>query len=74
MQTFREIEISGDAHQRGVMHGEQLSVEIAEAIAIYGSAFGLSESAVFEQAAHFSQVIADFNADYAAEIDGIAEG
>jgi isopenicillin-N N-acyltransferase-like protein len=74
MQTFREINISGNAYERGIMHGEQLQGEIAEALNFYRSIFKLPEAVVLEQAAHFQPVIGDFNPDYLEEINSIAQG
>ncbi len=74
MQTFREIDIVGNAHERGVSHGEQLRGEIAAALSFYRDIFKLPETTVREQATYFQRIIADFNPDYATEINGIAEG
>lgn len=74
MSTFREIEITGDALERGVSHGEQLKDEIADALAYYHGVFNLPEAKVLEQASHFQRVITAFNDDYAKEIAGIAVG
>jgi len=74
MQTFREIDITGDAHQRGVSHGEQLRSEIAEALVFYRDIFNLPEDVVLQHAAHFQSIIAAFNPGYSDEINGIAEG
>jgi isopenicillin-N N-acyltransferase like protein len=74
MKKFREIDVSGDAHARGLMHGEQMSGEIADALTFYKDIFKQPATVVLEQARHFQRVIADFNAEYATEINGIAEG
>ncbi len=74
MPKFREIDIAGTAHERGVMHGEQMRDEIAEALSFYRDIFKMPEAEVFEQASHFHNVIAAFNADYIDEIKGIADG
>lgn len=73
MTTFREIELSGGAHERGLAHGEQMRDEIGAAIEFYRAAFGLHDARVHEQAAYFRRVIANFNPDYATEMEGIAE-
>lgn len=74
MQTFREIDIAGDARERGLSHGKQLQREIAEALVFYRDIFKLPDDVVLGQAAHFQPLIAAFNPDYADEINGIAEG
>ena len=72
MDTFKRVEISGDAQQRGAMHGEQLRAEIGEALEFYRSVFGLSDNKVLARGAYFARVIEDFNPDYASEIRAIA--
>lgn len=74
METFETVEISGAPHTRGVMHGEQLRDKIADALAFYRDIFKLPADVVLEQARYFQDVIGDFSADYADEINGIAEG
>ncbi len=74
MNRFREIDVSGDARERGLLHGQQLTGEIALALDFYRDVFRLPDNVVLEQARHFRNVIGDFNADYADEIAGIAEG
>jgi isopenicillin-N N-acyltransferase-like protein len=74
MPKFREIDIAGTAHERGVMHGEQLRSEISDALGFYREIFMLPEASVLDQAAHFQRVITAFNADYGEEIRGISDG
>jgi len=74
MQTFREIDISGDARERGNAHGEQLRDEIAAALDYYRTIFNLTNDIILNQAAHFRGVISAFNDEYAVEIDAIADG
>lgn len=74
MQKFREIEIAGNAYDRGVMHGEQLRGEISDSLDFYRDIFMLPAQSVLEQAAYFQNIIGDFDADYAEEISGIAAG
>ena len=74
MNKFKEIDIAGNAHERGVMHGEQLRREIADSIAYYRDIFMLSEHELHEQAIQFQRIIADYSAEYDQEIKGIAEG
>ena len=73
MDTFRHIDISGDARQRGHMHGEQLRGEIAGALAWYRSVFSLDEATVVQRGRYFAGVIEAFNSSYASEIRAIAE-
>lgn len=74
MDTFREIEIGGEARERGRAHGEALRDEIAGAIDYYRTIFNLPDGTILERAGYFQRVIGDFNEDYATEIAGIAEG
>lgn len=74
MAKFREIDIAGTAHERGVMHGEQLRGEIADALDFYRDIFMLPTESVLDRAAHFQRVIAAFNTDYSEEIRGISDG
>lgn len=74
MKNFREIDIEGNAHDRGVSHGEQLRSQISDALIFYRDIFMLSEPELLEQAAHFQRIITGFSAEYAEEITGIAEG
>jgi isopenicillin-N N-acyltransferase like protein len=74
MRNFREIDLSGTPKERGVMHGEQLRDEIGRALSFYKQIFKLPKKTVLDQAAYFQQIITDFNADYADEIIGIADG
>ncbi len=72
MNTFREVTVSGNAHQRGVQHGEQLKNEIAAALLFYREIFELSDEAILEHARHFRQLITGCHPAYVDEIDGIA--
>ena len=74
MPKFKEINIAGNAHERGVMHGQQMRAEIAAALAFYRDIFMLPDQTVLDQAAHFQGVISAFNPEYGEEIKGIAEG
>lgn len=74
MQKFREFEITGSPHQRGVMHGEMLRGEIAAALAYYRNIFNQPDDKVLEQAAHFQRTIELFSVEYLEEIHGIAKG
>ena len=55
--TFRRIELSGTAHQRGLAHGEQMRSEIAETLVYYKTLFRLSDDIILERAAHFKNII-----------------
>ncbi len=74
MSVFPNIEIAGNAHERGVSHGSQLRDQITQALAFYREIFRLPDDVVLERARHFEGVIRDFNPDYLTEINGIAEG
>lgn len=67
------VTISGDAKTRGHQHGEALRDRIQTMTDVYGEFFGMAEEHIFKAASHFKKVITDFNADYAAEIEAIAE-
>jgi isopenicillin-N N-acyltransferase-like protein len=74
MNQFPLITISGEPFERGRQHGEQLSVEIANAIDFYRSIFDLPESEILQHADFFRKLINDFEPDYCEEINGIAQG
>lgn len=74
LNKFPQITIEGEPYRRGLQHGEQLKIEIAETVDFYRSIFGLPESNILRLAAHFQNVIQHFNSDYMNEITGIAEG
>lgn len=72
-KNFPLIEISGDARDRGTQHGTQLKERIKQSITFYRKVFGQNEADIFEQAAHFRDVIREFNGEYATEIEAIAQ-
>lgn len=69
--------LEGDARERGRTHGESRAAEIRENVSAYLDVFehyGLEESAVFEEAERFLELIHEGNEEYATEMRAIAEG
>ncbi|PCJ71522.1 MAG: peptidase C45 [Rhodobiaceae bacterium] len=66
------VTLTGNAKSRGEQHGTALKERIHQMTQVYGEFFGRSAGDIFEIAKHFKPVIADFNADYAVEIEAIA--
>ena len=67
------ITLTGDAKSRGEQHGAALKERIHRMTEVYGTFFRRSTKEIFEVARHFKPVIADFNEDYAVEIEAIAD-
>ncbi|MCB9808934.1 hypothetical protein H6776_00880 [Candidatus Nomurabacteria bacterium] len=74
LKNFPYIEISGDAHERGLQHGSQLKERIHANIAFYKKIIKASEEDLLLKVKHFQKIIQGFNYEYAIEIDAIAEG
>lgn len=72
--TFPRFEISGDAKQRGIIHGEALREQIGISLKFYKQLFNLPDKIILQRAAFFRSVITKFSTDYTHEIEGIAEG
>lgn len=76
--TLPIVHLTGSPKEQGVQHGRTLRDRIAHNLAIYFDRFerevGLSREQVREIAAHQAQSIARKNADYAAGMEGVAEG
>ena len=69
--------LTGDAHERGVIHGETHAEAIADNVETYLSVFeyhGAEEDTVYQQAREFWPLIQEHNPEYAKEMEGIAEG
>ncbi len=71
---FPHIVIGGDAHSRGLQHGRLLAARIERAVNFYLNLFGLEHTLVRALAEDYRSVIEAYHADYAIEIDAIAEG
>ncbi|MCU5772980.1 C45 family peptidase [Erwiniaceae bacterium BAC15a-03b] len=73
---FPLIEISGSPHERGRQYGEAARERIHAGVAIYGDQ--LSELVSVQQKSRilddFSAIVRQFDADYLAEMEGIAAG
>lgn len=73
-----KLEISGNAHGRGVQHGSQASGLVRNGVDFYVNMWeqntGGSRAEVLETAGKFAEPIADFDAEIMREIEGIAAG
>lgn len=73
VEQFRQVEISGNARERGEQHGRILKIEIKETIEYYRSIFKLPDVLILERAVEFRKLIKAFNEDYLIEMYAIAE-
>ena len=75
---FKEIAIQGAPYARGLSYGQQCREEIGVSIEVYGTLFKELKGLSWEEARKLSEFYLaktrDFNADYAEEMRGIAEG
>ena len=67
--TFRRLHVGGAPGEIGWRHGSDLREEIHEVLAYYRGLFGLPEDELRHQGRKFGDVIAEFSADYAEEIE-----
>jgi isopenicillin-N N-acyltransferase-like protein len=75
--ALERLTLSGEPRERGVTHGEAFADEVAANVERYLSVFahyGADRETVYDQAEQFVDVIEDANADYFAEMEGVAEG
>jgi isopenicillin-N N-acyltransferase-like protein len=72
--VFPELRIKGGGHVRGLTHGTQYRTRIERTLEFYLALFALPVAQLKKQSAYYRDVIGNFNDDYAAEIEGIAEG
>ncbi len=72
--SFRRLHVSGAPGNIGWQHGSSLREEIREVLAYYRGLFGLPEDELLHQGQQFGDIISDFSADYAEEIEAIAAG
>lgn len=70
--TFPEIKLTGNAEDRGLQHGEQLTHEIENTVEFYGQLFGRRQQEIFDYARHFKRLIHEFDSDYCLEIEALA--
>lgn len=74
---FSHFTFSGDARTRGLVYGRTLSEQIHAVFAHYQERLfvksGLSETALTERAERVRTLISNFNDEYVAELDAIAE-
>lgn len=75
---FKEITISGTPYERGLAYGQQCKEEIGISIAVYTMLFDGLKGIAWENARKIAQryldLTRDFEADYAEEMRGIADG
>lgn len=74
---LERLELTGPPEERGRTHGEAFADEIAANVERYLDVFahyGADEETVYEQAEQFVDVIENANADYFAEMEGVAAG
>jgi isopenicillin-N N-acyltransferase-like protein len=70
---FRQITLSGDPGERGLEHGRLLAAEIQQTVELYLRYFATPEAEIVGMAKEYSRAVREFNADYAIEIEAIAE-
>jgi len=71
---FPELQVSGNAFDRGFAHGCEFRHRIEKTIEYYRKLFALSEERLLGQANIYKDIISRFSSHYATEIEGIAEG
>lgn len=74
---LERLTLTGPPEQRGRTHGEAYAAEIAANVERYLAVFehyGADRETVYEQAGRFADIIEDANADYFAEMEGVAAG
>jgi isopenicillin-N N-acyltransferase-like protein len=75
--TIPELTVEGDAFARGELHGRRFARAVTDNLETYLRRFeasGLSREAVAEEGRRWLAAMARQNADYAAEMAGIAKG
>lgn len=68
------LHLTGNPADIGGKHGEVLRTNIERAIDVYRPFFARAENEILSAAKHFRTVISEFSADFAIEINAIAEG
>lgn len=71
---FKEVNLWGSSSDRGHQHGVALNAEIEKTLNYYLSLFALPEKQLLQQARQYRDIIAEFDARYCEEIEGIAAG
>lgn len=77
MSELPSVRLTGGPAERGRAHGEAFADAIRRNVSTYFSRFehnGLSETQVRDRASEFLSRMADWNAEYAAELRGVAAG
>ena len=77
MPEMEILNLGADPHQRGLVHGRHFPTEIRENIETYLSRFELSgnkRDAVLQGGHDWARRIKAFDAEYFAEMTGVAEG
>jgi isopenicillin-N N-acyltransferase-like protein len=72
VKKFRHLYLHGHPAEVGYQHGSSLSGEIREVLDYYRGLFGLAESELRRQGAHYGEIIRKFDAGFATEIEAIA--
>jgi len=73
-KSFRRLRVRGAPGEIGWQHGSSLRQEIHRVLDYYRGLFGLPEDELLGWGRQFRDIIADFSADYAEEIEAIAAG
>ncbi|SIR93235.1 isopenicillin-N N-acyltransferase like protein [Haladaptatus litoreus] len=77
MTSLPHLVLTGSPYERGLTHGEAFAAEIRANVETYLTRFahhGATEEAVRRQASEYVPLIEEWNADYASELRGIADG
>ncbi|MDP7548144.1 MAG: C45 family autoproteolytic acyltransferase/hydrolase, partial [Alphaproteobacteria bacterium] len=77
MAELEIINLGADPHERGLVHGQTFPAQIRENIEIYLKRFALAgndRDAVLRGGHDWARRIKDFDAEYAVEMAGVAEG
>jgi len=77
MSELPTVTLRGTPRERGVAHGERFADEIAHNASFYVEHFadnGVPEATARRYAEQFVDLVEDLNAEYAAEMRGVAEG
>jgi len=70
---FHQITLSGNPRERGLEHGRLLATEIQQTVELYLRYFATPEAEIVAIAEEYSRAVREYNADYATEIEAIAE-
>lgn len=74
---LEQLKLTGSPYERGVRHGEVFADEVHDNVQVYLNRFathGLPEAEARSMAADYVPIFEDVNQDFAAEMQGIADG